>query len=433
MLDTPLWVHKKCDIESEIKEHQLIIDELKKSGIQEEAESIQIEKTIIKSLEEEITRIRLQSGEERASNRCSHYSKHVKSLLSDKHNNIVTWSGKSTEQWEVFVTEVYSRIDHIVIDKWFDTLRHQLDAPDVIPSFYTQTNVGEKIRMILNQIRYRPDNIKYEAVIMLIQLKQYNLAQFMLDINELGINDASLTGKNFDSRCDEFVRLIIASGSMKTYWKLVKMLEDKKLYRIASQLDTEKPQKVATVGGLFPHTVPPIKQPQGSPIVNPPTSKPTQGFSFNPPPEKPKPPKAATFTFPPDNNGFMRPSTNMTSIFGETVKTAELSLPLFGHPLKTTAESIFCGEPAKGTVANKPLFGEPAVMKSTGVPEDFTKFNKFWTFGSENKGKTFGRIDNFQLLQKMTQIEESINDLKRKLIDDKFVAVEHHKQDFTLF
>ena len=108
-------------------------------------------------------------------------------------------------------------------------------------------------------------------------------------------------------------------------------------------------------------------------------------------------------------------------------------MPLFGHPLKTTAESIFCGEPAKGTVANKPLFGEPAVMKSTGVPEDFTKFNKFGTFGSENKGKTFGRIDSFQLLQKMTQIEESINDLKRKLIDDKLVAVEHHKQDFTLF
>ena len=122
-----------------------------------------------------------------------------------------------------------------------------------------------------------------------------------------------------------------------------------------------------------------------------------------------------------------------TSIFGETVKTIELSLPLFGQPLKTTAESIFCGEPAKGTVANKPLFGEPAVMKSTGFPEDPTKFNKFGTFGSENKGKTFGGIDNFQLLQKMTQIEESINGLKRKLTDDKFLAVEHHKQCFTLF
>ena len=219
---------------------------------------------------------------------------------------------------------------------------------------------------------------------------------------------------------------------MKTYWKLLKMLEDKKLYRIASQLDTEKPQKVATIGGLFPHTVPPIKQPQGSSLVNPPTSKPTQEFSFNPPPEKPKPPKAATFTFPPDNNGFMHPSTNTTSIFGETVKTTELSLRLFGQPLKT-AESIFCGEPAKGTVANKSLFGEPAVMKSTGFPEGPIKFNKFGTFGSENKGKTFGGIDNFQLLQKMIQIEESINDLKRKLTDDKFVAVEHPKQDFTLF
>ena len=154
-----------------------------------------------------------------------------------------------------------------------------------------------------------------------------------------------------------------------------------------------------TTGGVTLHqNMFGIKQPQGSSLVNPPTSKPTEGFSFNPPPEKPKPPKAATFTFPPDNNGFMCPSTNTTSIFGETVKTTELSLPLFGKPLKTTAESIFCGEPAKGTVANKPLFGEPAVMKSTGFPEDPTKFNKFGTFGSENKEKTFGGIDNFQLL-----------------------------------
>ena len=153
--DTPLWVHKKCDIESEIKGHQLIIDELKKSGIKEEAEPIQIEKAIIKSLEEEITRIRIQNEEERASNRCSHYSKYVKSLLSDKHNNIITWSVKSTEQWEVFVTEVYSRIDHNVIDKWFDTLRHQLDTPDVIPSFYTQTNVGEK-----NTYGFKPNQIQ---------------------------------------------------------------------------------------------------------------------------------------------------------------------------------------------------------------------------------------------------------------------------------
>ena len=33
----------------------------------------------------------------------------------------------------------------------------------------------------------------------------------------------------------------------------------------------------------------------------------------------------------------------------------------------------------------------------------------------------------------MTQTEESINGLKRKLTDDKFLAVEHHKQYFTLF